>query len=223
MPCRSDHDDMTASMWDRHINFSKGELKHLIEGQSDLRDPIAEWNGKALLTPAGALAAARNLPAFIAELPKAELHCHIEGTLTPRRAYLTAKTNYPVLESKMDPAGVAQRREEFTSLLPFLMEYNDSSAVLKTREDFRGLMLDYCPRLPGPAGRLSALIAFLRVFLCYENRFRMGFLYGRAGRFITALFGGFRPGQCAARPKTASRTARSSSTRRPALPSPASS
>jgi hypothetical protein len=139
-------------MWDRHINFSKGELKHLIEGQSDLRDPIAEWNGKALLTPAGALAAARNLPAFIAELPKAELHCHIEGTLTPRRAYLTAKTNYPVLESKMDPAGAAQRREEFTSLLPFLMEYNDSSAVLKTRADFRGLMLDYCPRLPGARG-----------------------------------------------------------------------
>ena len=109
-------------MWNKEIDFNKGELKILIEGKSDLRDTKAEWNGKGLLTPAGALAAARNLPAFIAELPKAELHIHIEGTLTPQRAYLTAKQNFPEFEQRMCPHEAAHRREKFTSLLPFLME-----------------------------------------------------------------------------------------------------
>eukprot|EP01052_Picozoa_sp_SAG31_P068116 SAG31_NODE_26924_length_434_cov_0.716418_1_plen_71_part_01 len=70
-------------MWDDKIDFSRGQLRQLVEITTDLREPKAEWGGQGLLTPAGALAAARNLPAFISELPKAELHIHIEGTLTP--------------------------------------------------------------------------------------------------------------------------------------------
>jgi hypothetical protein len=146
MPCRSADADLQASMWDAKIDFSRGELKRLSETTTDLREPKAEWADRVLLTPAGALAAARNLPAFISELPKAELHCHIEGTLTAQRAYLAAKANYPSLGASMEPVAGAKRREAFTSLLPFLMEYNTSSAVLKTRADFAAMMTDYMQR-----------------------------------------------------------------------------
>jgi hypothetical protein len=48
---------------------------------------------------------------------------------------------------------------------------------------------DDCPRPPGAVKRPKRSLAF-----SYGNPFCMGLLYGRAGR-LTALFGGFRPGQ----------------------------
>jgi hypothetical protein len=49
--------------------------------------------------------------------------------------------------------------------------------------------LHHCPGPPGAVKRPWRSSAFP-----YENPFRMGLLYGRAGR-LTGLFGGFRPGQ----------------------------
>ena len=48
---------------------------------------------------------------------------------------------------------------------------------------------DFCPRPPGAVKRPQRSAVFF-----YENPFCMGLSYGRAGR-LTALFGGFRPGQ----------------------------
>ena len=50
-------------------------------------------------------------------------------------------------------------------------------------------MNDNCPRPPGAVKRPWRSLAF-----SYGNAFFMGLLYGRAGH-LTALFGGFRPGQ----------------------------
>ena len=54
----------------------------------------------------------------------------------------------------------------------------------------RRVVLADCPRPPGAVKRHQRSVAF-----SYANPFCMGLLYGRAGCF-TALFGGFRPGQC---------------------------
>lgn len=101
-----------------------------------------------LLTPSGALRAHRNLVQFVSELPKAELHIHIEGSLTPLLAYNIAKRNSvsgPEL-AKLEVSGAAKRRQGFTSLFPFLVEYSNSSAVLQTEQDFYEMGYAYLVR-----------------------------------------------------------------------------
>ena len=49
--------------------------------------PDARTRKSGLLDRTSALAAAANLPEFVSKLPKAELHVHIEGCLTPERCY----------------------------------------------------------------------------------------------------------------------------------------
>ena len=84
---------------------------------------------------------------FIAGLPKAELHVHIEGTLTPARRWQLAAKNGIELPYA-DVAGlVASMRFEApdapTYLQKFLAAYYEGIEVLRTAEDFRDLTLDY--------------------------------------------------------------------------------
>jgi adenosine deaminase len=85
-----------------------------------------------------------DLDAFIAGLPKAELHMHIEGSLEPELMFALARRNsvdipYPSVEA-------ARAAYRFSNLQDFLELYYQGAAVLRTEADFRDLALAYFDR-----------------------------------------------------------------------------
>jgi adenosine deaminase len=79
------------------------------------------------------------------ELPKAELHIHIEGTLEPELMLELAARNgvelpYPDVES-------VKAAYDFGELQDFLDIYYAACAVLRTREDFQRLTIAYLERV----------------------------------------------------------------------------
>ena len=78
---------------------------------------------------------------FIAALPKAELHLHIEGTLEPELIFELARRNGAALS--FASVEVLRRAYEFTDLQSFLDLYYQAAAVLQTREDFYDMTLAY--------------------------------------------------------------------------------
>jgi adenosine deaminase len=81
---------------------------------------------------------------FIRQIPKAELHVHIEGTLEPESMFDLARRNglavpYPDVEA-------VRAAYEFTDLQSFLDIYYRAVSVLVTRGDFHDLMADYLRR-----------------------------------------------------------------------------
>ncbi len=85
-----------------------------------------------------------NLDSFIAGLPKAELHIHIEGSLEPEMAFALARRNrvsipFPTVEALRDAYS-------FSRLQDFLDIYYQGAQVLLTEEDFHDLALAYFDR-----------------------------------------------------------------------------
>jgi adenosine deaminase len=85
-----------------------------------------------------------DLDAFIAGLPKAELHMHIEGSLEPEMMFALARRNrvnipFPSVEA-------ARTAYNFSNLQDFLDLYYQGAAVLRTEADFRDLALAYFDR-----------------------------------------------------------------------------
>jgi adenosine deaminase len=85
-----------------------------------------------------------DLDAFIAGLPKAELHIHIEGSLEPEMMFALARRNgvdipYPTVEA-------ARAAYRFSNLQDFLDLYYQGAAVLRTEQDFTDLALAYFAR-----------------------------------------------------------------------------
>ena len=85
-----------------------------------------------------------DLDAFLAGLPKAELHLHIEGSLEPEQMFAFARRNRVLLPFK----SVEEIRAaySFTRLQDFLDIYYQGANVLRTEEDFRDLALAYFRR-----------------------------------------------------------------------------
>ncbi|SNR28538.1 adenosine deaminase [Haloechinothrix alba] len=75
------------------------------------------------------------------DIPKAELHVHIEGTMEPEMVFELARRN----EVELPYSSVAELRSryEFTDLQSFLDIYYANMAVLRTRRDFRELAAAY--------------------------------------------------------------------------------
>ena len=82
--------------------------------------------------------------AFIAGLPKAELHIHIEGSLEPEMMFDLARRN-SIAIPYADAAAV-RAAYNFSNLQDFLDLYYRGAAVLRTEEDFRDLALAYFDR-----------------------------------------------------------------------------
>lgn len=85
-----------------------------------------------------------DLDAFIAGLPKAELHLHIEGSLEPEQMFEFARRNNVAIPY----ASVEEVRAayDFSNLQDFLDIYYAGADVLRTEEDFRDLALAYFDR-----------------------------------------------------------------------------
>lgn len=76
-------------------------------------------------------------------IPKAELHLHIEGSMTPSLVTKLAKRN------KIDvPSHIFGENETFVweDFLHFLKVFDVASSVLKTPEDYRDMVYDYLAR-----------------------------------------------------------------------------
>jgi adenosine deaminase len=82
-----------------------------------------------------------DLGSFVASLPKAELHVHIEGTLEPELMFDLATRNG--IEFPHQDVDSVRRAYEFTNLQSFLDIYYQAAAVLRTAEDFADLMSAY--------------------------------------------------------------------------------
>ncbi|WDE14504.1 adenosine deaminase [Thalassomonas haliotis] len=78
---------------------------------------------------------------FLAKMPKAELHLHIEGSLEPELMFeLAQRNNIPLPYASLDEVRLAY---QFESLQDFLDIYYASAAVLITEQDFYDLTWAY--------------------------------------------------------------------------------
>ena len=82
--------------------------------------------------------------AFIAGLPKAELHMHIEGSLEPEMMFALARRNG--LHLPFASVESLRAAYSFTRLQDFLDLYYRGAAVLRTEEDFHDLAAAYFDR-----------------------------------------------------------------------------
>ena len=88
--------------------------------------------------------------AFIAGLPKAELHLHIEGSLEPEMMFSLAQRNGVSLV--FESVEAIRAAYDFSNLQDFLDIYYQGANVLQTEDDFRELALAYFTRLHADAG-----------------------------------------------------------------------
>lgn len=82
--------------------------------------------------------------AFIAGLPKAELHIHIEGSLEPELMFALAARNK--VEIPFRSVEEVRAAYSFSNLQDFLDIYYQGADVLRTEEDFRDIAVAYFQR-----------------------------------------------------------------------------
>ncbi len=88
-----------------------------------------------------------DLDTFIAGLPKAELHMHIEGSLEPELMFDLARRNR--IDIPFRNVEEVRAAYSFSNLQDFLDIYYQGADVLRTEEDFRDLALAYFDRAAG--------------------------------------------------------------------------
>lgn len=110
--------------------------------------------------------------AFIAGLPKAELHLHIEGSLEPELMFeLAQRNNVAIPFASVEEVRAAYA---FSNLQDFLDIYYQGMGVLHTEQDFHDLTAAYCARADAdnvrhieiffdPQGHTSRGVAFATV------------------------------------------------------------
>ncbi|MBU1346418.1 MAG: adenosine deaminase [Alphaproteobacteria bacterium] len=85
-----------------------------------------------------------DLTAFIAGLPKAELHLHIEGSLEPELMFELAQRNG--VSIPFNSVEAVRAAYDFSNLQDFLDIYYAGANVLQTRQDFEDLAFAYFQR-----------------------------------------------------------------------------
>ncbi len=85
-----------------------------------------------------------DLDAFIAGLPKAELHLHIEGSLEPELMFELAERNGVAIP--FDSVEEVRAAYDFSNLQDFLDIYYRGADVLRTEQDFHDLAIAYFDR-----------------------------------------------------------------------------
>ncbi len=85
-----------------------------------------------------------SLDAYIAGLPKAELHLHIEGSLEPELMFELAQRNGVAIP--FDSVEAVRAAYDFSNLQDFLDIYYAGANVLLTRPDFEDLVFAYFQR-----------------------------------------------------------------------------
>ncbi|WP_255250159.1 adenosine deaminase [Rhizorhabdus dicambivorans] len=92
-----------------------------------------------------------DLAGFVAGLPKAELHLHIEGSLEPELMFALAKRNRVAIP--FDSVEAVRAAYSFSNLQDFLDIYYQGADVLRVEEDFRDLATAYFDRAAADAVR----------------------------------------------------------------------
>jgi len=96
-----------------------------------------------------------DLAPFIAGLPKAELHLHIEGSLEPELMFELARRNGVAIPyGSVDEVRAAY---DFSNLQDFLDIYYAGAAVLRTEQDFHDLAMAYFRRAAADSVRHSEI------------------------------------------------------------------
>jgi adenosine deaminase len=90
-------------------------------------------------------ASATDLDSFIAGLPKAELHLHIEGSLEPELMFELAQRNQVAIP--FDSVEAVRAAYDFSNLQDFLDIYYAGANVLLTARDFEDLTFAYFKRI----------------------------------------------------------------------------
>ncbi|RPH97062.1 MAG: adenosine deaminase [Lysobacterales bacterium] len=123
------------------------------------------------------------LKQLVADLPKAELHIHIEGSLEPAMMFELAQRNGVELPyADVDAVRAAYR---FNCLQDFLDLYYQGMSVLQTEQDFHDLTWAYLQRCKAdkvvhteiffdPQGHTGRGIAFATAFEGIESALRRG-------------------------------------------------
>lgn len=83
--------------------------------------------------------------AFIAAIPKAELHLHIEGSLEPEMMFALAQRN--AVDIPFASADEVRKAYAFSNLQDFLDIYYQGMNVLRTEQDFYDLTMAYFERI----------------------------------------------------------------------------
>ena len=86
-----------------------------------------------------------DIDAFVAGLPKAELHLHIEGSLEPELMFELAQRNNVAIP--YDSVEAVRAAYDFSNLQDFLDIYYAGANVLLTRQDFEDLTFAYFKRV----------------------------------------------------------------------------
>jgi len=86
----------------------------------------------------------RDITEFIRDMPKAELHLHIEGTLEPELKFALAERNKVSL--RQSSAAEMRASYAFDDLTSFLVRYYEGMEVLQTAADFYDLAWAYLER-----------------------------------------------------------------------------
>jgi adenine deaminase len=82
---------------------------------------------------------------FLRDLPKAELHLHLEGSFEPELMFAIARRN--AVEIPFKSVEEVRRAYAFSNLQDFLDIYYRGAAVLRTEQDFHDLTMSYLRRV----------------------------------------------------------------------------
>ena len=84
------------------------------------------------------------MDAFIRDIPKVELHIHIEGSLEPELMFALAQRNH--ISLPYPSVDAVRAAYQFENLQSFLDLYYAGAAVLQTEQDFYDLTWAYLER-----------------------------------------------------------------------------